>query len=139
MELPVKRTEVRYPLHILLVDDYQINLIVARNMLRKMGYAAEQVSCGQEALEAFSRCSYDLVLMDIYMPVMDGLECSRRIMSLPQAAGCKIVAVTASVISELPPEYSQAGIVDVLDKPITLDKLAGMIEKWGSRIHADKA
>ena len=88
-------------LRILMAEDNLVNQKVALKILERLGHTANVVANGQEALDALGRASYDIVLMDVHMPVMDGLEASRRILAqLPPAARPHIIALTASARPE---------------------------------------
>ncbi|MEO0942300.1 MAG: response regulator, partial [Cyanobacteria bacterium J06642_12] len=116
------------PLSILLVEDHSINQKVACLMLEKLGYRADIANNGLEAIEAVSRQHYDVLLMDIYMPEMDGLEATRQIrdrVSTPKQPW--IVAMTASAQAEFRERCIADGMNDFVSKPIQLDQLARAI------------
>ena len=118
---------------ILLVEDNQINQFVALSLLAKLGYDAEAVSNGQEAINAIKAKSYDLVLMDCQMPVMNGYEATAIIRrSPPDVLNAKIpiIAMTANAIKGDEIKCKKAGMDDYITKPVEPEKLAVIINKW---------
>ena len=104
---------------ILLVEDNPVNQKMALLMLKKLGYRADKAANGREALAALGAKSYDLILMDVQMPGMDGLEAARRIRALPGEAGdAPIIALTANVMAHQRAAYRAAGMDGVAAKPI---------------------
>jgi PAS domain S-box-containing protein len=125
-----RRTDV-VARRILLVDDNPLNQIVARAMLEKDGHYVVVVADGLEALAAVQERPFDLVLMDMQMPVMDGMEASRHIRQLDTAVrGIPIVALTANVMPEEIACCREAGMNDHLAKPIDRDLLRQIIATW---------
>ena len=97
-------------------------------MLKRLGWDAEVANNGLEALELLARQDYPVVLMDLQMPVLDGLETTRRIrqQSLPQPY---IIVVTANAFLEVKETVRQAGANDILTKPLHLEELAASLER----------
>jgi len=114
---------------ILLVEDNPVNQKMALLMLKRLGYRADKASNGREALAALETKSYDLILMDVQMPEMDGLEATREIRKRWPSRGPKIVALTAHAIAGDREKCLQAGMDDYLCKPIDLDDLKAAVEK----------
>jgi CheY-like chemotaxis protein len=118
---------------ILLAEDNITNQQVALAILRKFGLSADVVANGREALEALKTLPYDLVLMDVQMPEMDGLEATRRIRN-PQTAipnrSIPIIAMTAHAMQGDQEMCLEAGMNDYFTKPVSSAALAGAIEKW---------
>lgn len=115
-------------LRILLAEDNQLNQRLAVAMLEKAGHRVDVVANGSEAVEAVGRLPYDVVLMDIQMPEMDGVEATRRIRALSNgAAEVPIVAMTANALSGDREEYLAAGMTDYLSKPFDMTQLCDVI------------
>ncbi len=124
-------------LRILVAEDNAVNQRVARVMLGKLGYEPDVVSDGVRAVEAFRRRPYDLVLMDVQMPEMDGLAATRAIRALESgAARCRIVALTANAMAEDRQRCSDAGMDDFLAKPLSIRALGSVIERHASNARA---
>ena len=114
----------RHPLRILLAEDNVVNQKLAMRLLQQMGYRADLASNGIEAIESVERQPYDVVLMDVQMPEMDGLEASRRITAKwPPAARPRIVAMTANAMQGDREACLAAGMDDYVTKPIRVDAL----------------
>jgi len=117
-------------LHVLLVEDIELNVIVARSVLEKLGCSVEVAMTGSEALAMFDPQEFDLVLLDIQLPDMTGLDVSRAIHQ--QHAGVTLpplVALTANVLKDKK-EYLDAGMDDVLSKPLAVPALTAIIKKF---------
>ncbi len=104
--------------HILLVEDNEINQIIAEELLQKGGYTVDLANDGQEALEMIEKTQYDLVLMDIQMPVMDGLTASQKIREQQKFATLPIIAMSAHAMSGDKEKSLAHGMDDHLTKPI---------------------
>ncbi|MEP0747243.1 MULTISPECIES: response regulator [unclassified Coleofasciculus] len=120
----------QFPLRILLAEDNIVNQKVALYLLSQMGYRADIASNGLEVLEALHRQSYDVVLMDVQMPEMDGLTATRRIIGewLP-ASRPRIIAMTANAMQGDREECLKAGMDDYLSKPIRTEELIQALSK----------
>ena len=130
--LPVPARDT--PLRVLVVDDVAANRLVARAMLTSAGHHVTLVEDGSAALAAVQADDFDLVLMDLQMPVMDGLEATRRIRKLPPPRNqVPIVAVTASVLPEQVEACRAAGMDAHLSKPIDRESLLRMVSDFGRR------
>ncbi|MFP5316833.1 MAG: ATP-binding protein [Acidimicrobiia bacterium] len=117
------------PLRVLVAEDHPVNQQVAVLLLRKLGHQAEVVSDGTEVIEALERSRYDLVLMDMQMPEMDGLEASRVIHRRWPGDRPRIVAVTANAVAGDREDCLAAGMDDYLSKPFTLEELAAALAR----------
>jgi len=124
----------RLPLRLLLVEDHPVNQKLALQVLRKMGYQADLAGNGVEAVQAVERQPYDLVLMDVQMPEMDGLEATRCICQR-WAAGerPRIIAMTANAMQGDREECLAAGMDDYISKPIKIKELQSVLERWGAK------
>jgi CheY-like chemotaxis protein/nitrogen-specific signal transduction histidine kinase len=116
----------RHPLRILVADDLFVNQKMMLIMLQKMGYQAEAASNGLEVLEAVKRTRFDVILMDVNMPEMDGLEATRQLVALyPERP--RIVALTANVTLSEREGCLQAGMDDFIGKPIQTEALSAAL------------
>ena len=115
-------------LSILVVEDNPVNQKVARHMLARFGYRADVAWSGAEALEMLARRAYDLVLMDVQMPEMDGLETTRRIRARYPASGPRVVAMTANVSRSSIASCLEAGMDSFLGKPVVVADLAALLD-----------
>jgi GAF domain-containing protein/CheY-like chemotaxis protein len=114
----------RHPLRVLLAEDNVVNQKLALRLLSQMGYRADLASNGLEAIESVERQTYDVVLMDVQMPEMDGLEASRRICGKWQAnERPRIVAMTANAMDGDRELCLEAGMDDYITKPIRVEQL----------------
>ncbi len=124
--------ESRSSLHILLAEDNPVNQQVAVAMLVKRGHQVEVVNNGREALEAVAARDYDLVLMDIQMPEMDGFEATERIRGLPRGRTLPIIALTAHALSGERERCLERGMTGYLAKPFKAHDLFAAVEGRGA-------
>jgi signal transduction histidine kinase/DNA-binding response OmpR family regulator len=123
-----------HPLRILLAEDNVVNQKLAVRLLERMGYRADVVANGVEILEALERQSYDLLLSDVQMPEMDGLEATREIVRRwPEGERPWIVAMTAEAMAGDRERCLEAGMNDYVTKPIRPEELAAAIRRSPSR------
>jgi CheY-like chemotaxis protein len=122
--------ETRRRLTILLAEDNPVNQQVAATMLRRRGHHVDVVDDGQKAVDAVASRRYDVVLMDIQMPVLDGLAATRAIRRLPGGATLPIVALTAHALDEERDRYLQAGMSAHVTKPFKPHELFAAVEGW---------
>jgi len=121
----IAATPVPAPLRILVAEDNPVNQLVAVRLLERLGYQADLVGNGREALERLEQADYDVVLMDIQMPEMNGLEASRAICTRwPAERRPRIIAMTAEAMREDRESCLAAGMDDYLVKPVRLEDLA---------------
>jgi signal transduction histidine kinase len=117
---------------VLVVDDSEINILVARKFLTKWGLIVDHADNGQDAVEKIRHVSYDIILMDLQMPGMDGYETSRMIRSLPDDAHKRvpIIALSADVMMETRERVVQEGMNDYVSKPFNPNELYSKIVKY---------
>jgi len=128
-EAPQNRVALRGK-RVLLVEDNDINQQVARELLEDVGLAVDVAGDGQVALEMAQRAAYDLVFMDMQMPVMDGLTATRRLREVANLARLPIVAMTANAMEMDRQRCLEAGMNDVVVKPIDPDDLWTTLLRW---------
>jgi len=126
--------ELERPVRLLLVEDVAINRELVKTVLAPFDIEIETAEDGVAAIEAFRQGSYDLVLMDVQMPVMDGLTATRRIRASasPAAAATPIIAMTANVLPEQIAKCVEAGMDGHLGKPMNPTELLNAIAYWTS-------
>ena len=138
MEAPVKKLlptdfSSQFPLRILIAEDNAVNQKLTVRVLQKLGYKPEIADNGLEALQALKQNSFDLILMDIQMPEMDGLETTRQV-RLRTGDQPVIIAMTANAMQGDREECMKAGMDDYISKPVKLEILISLLEKWANHI-----
>jgi signal transduction histidine kinase/ActR/RegA family two-component response regulator len=124
----------KYPFRILLAEDNLVNQKVASRMMEKLGYRIDVVGNGQEAIDALQRQHYDVVLMDIQMPEMDGTTATQYIRkNFAPGSQPIIIAMTANALSGDREKYLQAGMDDYLSKPVKLETIEAALRRVGVR------
>jgi signal transduction histidine kinase/CheY-like chemotaxis protein len=118
------------PLQILLAEDNKMNQFIARKTFSKIGYTIDIADNGRVAIQMQDNKKYDLIFMDIQMPEMDGLEAARHIIEMYGNDAPPIIAMTANVLSEDEVKCKQAGMVDFISKPFTIERLEKVIQRW---------
>ncbi len=134
--------DLERPLRLLLVEDVAVNRELIQALLGPFGIEIETAENGHEAVEAMKRSAFDIVLMDVQMPVMDGLSATRAIRALPldRARSTPIIAMTANVLPDQIDRCHEAGMDDHLGKPIEPAKLLQALAVWSApREDADPA
>ncbi len=127
-------------LRVLLAEDNQVNQRVGLAMLRKAGHLVRVVGNGAEAVEAVRAEEFDIVLMDVQMPLLDGIEATRQIRALPEPRGLvPVVALTADAMTGAKEHYLQAGMDDYLAKPIRAAALLAKLAALAPAAPADEA
>lgn len=123
-------------LKILLVEDNIINQMVATRMLNRLGYRHDIAVNGKEAVDAVRGSNYDIVLMDILMPELDGLEAAKIIRNeIPPEKMPVLIAMTANAMTGDRENYLQAGMDDYISKPVSIEGLRQLFEKWQSNLN----
>ncbi|MFC5648756.1 PAS domain S-box protein [Paenibacillus solisilvae] len=118
-------------LRILIAEDNEVNQMVLKKMVKKLGYNSTAVLNGAEAIEAIKRHPYDIIFMDIQMPLMDGIQATQIIKeSLSSMKIPYIVAVTAHALKSDRERYLSAGMDEYISKPIQMDAVSDIIEKY---------
>jgi signal transduction histidine kinase/CheY-like chemotaxis protein/HPt (histidine-containing phosphotransfer) domain-containing protein len=117
--------------HVLVVEDNAVNQKVARRMLEKLGCTVDIASDGAAGVEAWIQGRYDLVLMDVHMPVMDGLTATREIRRRERGVRTRIIGLTADVFASRLQECRDAGMDGCVPKPIDLESLGRAIHRLG--------
>jgi len=118
---------------ILLAEDNQINAVLATTIIKRAGHSVDVAKNGEEAVEAVRRGDYHVVLMDMHMPEVDGLEAARRIRSLgSDISQVPIVALTANAMASDRQKCVAAGMDDFISKPFEPSELTDMVDKWAS-------
>ena len=126
-----------YPLRILVAEDNPVNQKWIKKILNKIGYDCEIAENGKIVLERVSHDHFDMILMDVQMPEMDGMEATRMIRVCLETQPV-IIAMTANVMQGDREECMQSGMNDYISKPVELNELLGMLEKWALSIKEKK-
>jgi two-component system sensor histidine kinase/response regulator len=137
LEAPVAlRTRPR----VLVAEDNAVNQLVVVRLLERLGCDVEVAANGQSALERFAAARFDLVLMDCYMPEMDGFEATTRMRAIDrEGERTPIIALTASVLDSDRRRCAEAGMDEVLAKPVQAERLADAVGRWTTQLHRKTA
>ncbi len=119
-------------LDVLLVEDNQVNQMVASGMLRKLGHRVTIVENGKQALQHLANHDCELVLMDCQMPVMDGFEATRQLRGMAGLEHLPVIAVTANAMEGDREQCLSAGMNDYLTKPYSIEAMREVLERWGA-------
>ncbi|MCX4027343.1 ATP-binding protein [Spartinivicinus marinus] len=139
-EMADKKQARDYNKHVLVVDDTPSNQMIARAVLNKLGFSVVITENGKAAITQILNHQFDIVFMDMHMPVLDGIEATKQIRSLAGDKGkTPIIALTANVMPEDKALCLQAGMNGVITKPITKDKIASEIDKVFSYKSAEES
>jgi CheY-like chemotaxis protein len=115
---------------VLLAEDNEINTLLAKTILEQVGFTVECAANGREAVEAASLRPFDLILMDVQMPEMDGLEATRRIRAMSgPAAQTPIIAMTANIMKSDRDICLEAGMNDFIAKPFDPEAFLGVLDR----------
>jgi len=131
LELLSSNLAQRFPLNILVAEDNPVNQQLLKLMLDKFGYGCDVVNNGVKVIEAISRCHYDLILMDIQMPEMGGIEATKMIRNLEKNSSrhIRIIAVTAGAMQGDRQNFLEAGMDDYISKPVRINELVQALLK----------
>ena len=121
------------PLSILVAEDNPSNQKVIVTMLKRLGYRPDVVADGKEVLQALELRPYDLILMDVRMPEMDGITATQVIRKLQPEEGPKIVAITAYALKGDQEKCLEAGMDDYISKPVKMEKLVEVLKRCGHK------
>ncbi|MEM7038949.1 MAG: response regulator, partial [Bacteroidota bacterium] len=125
----IPQTDAVFGLKVMVVDDDEVNLMVAERILLHLGCTATTVDSGKEALVEFEADEYDLILMDIQMPEMDGVETTKRLKRSQQTVP-PIIGLSANAMEGDAEKYMAQGLDDYLHKPVTLEDLGAKLAEW---------
>jgi CheY-like chemotaxis protein len=119
---------------ILIAEDSSVIQNLTRRILESQNYKIDSAKNGKQVLEKLEQEHYDLILMDINMPAMDGMECARQVRSLPDTkkAGIPIIAITGNARNYSIDDFKEAGINEYLPKPLNFDQLVTMVKNYTS-------
>lgn len=117
-------------IYILIADDNSVNQRVVDLSLKEKGFHLDFASNGEEAVRCCRETAYDLILMDLQMPVMDGLEACRQIRSDKAYVKIPVIALSGSLRSHYESKFIDAGMTDMLEKPFSKEELLSTIDKW---------
>ncbi len=129
---PAESSPTLHGVRVLLVEDNPVNQKVAIRLLQKLGCVVELAEDGRQALDKLENASYDIVLMDMQMPVMDGLTATRLLRQAEQQTGRHqiVIALTANAMQSDRDQCLAAGMDDYMSKPLTLDVLQSTLHRW---------
>jgi CheY-like chemotaxis protein len=116
-------------LRVLVAEDNAVNQKVIALMLQRLGHRVDTVANGAEAIAAVERAPYDVVLMDVQMPEIDGIAATRAIRAMPSQQATPVVALTANVFAEDRARCTEAGMTDFLAKPVRRDELIALLAR----------
>jgi CheY-like chemotaxis protein len=128
-ETNIDKVAEKFPLKILIAEDNKINQIIAQKVFQQLGYKVTLVSNGQEAVDAVNKNRYDVIFMDMQMPIMDGVTATLNIIKQHPVIAPKIIAMTANVLKADREKCFAAGMIDFIGKPINVDDIITAIEK----------
>ncbi|MGB1558187.1 MAG: response regulator, partial [Oceanococcaceae bacterium] len=130
LEAPLPKALGWPAVRVLLAEDSPTNQLVFQAMLRDSGYVVDVVGNGREAVEAIQRFPYDVILMDVFMPEMDGVEATRQIRKARQRSELPIIALTANAMQGDRERFMEAGMNEHLTKPLERQTLLAALYRW---------
>ncbi|MBK7214236.1 MAG: response regulator [Bacteroidales bacterium] len=133
-----KKLSDKLPLNILLAEDNYTNQELVITLMRKMGYNIDSVDNGRKVLDMMETKKYDIILMDVQMPIMNGMEATSAINEqYPEGERPYIIAITANAMPGDRERFLEAGMVDYLSKPIRFKDVQEVLVRWGRKVHAN--
>ena len=122
---------------VLIAEDSSVIQTLTKKILQMQSFDITSVKNGQQVLDILQNEHFDIILMDINMPVMDGMECTRSIRALPdpEKAGIPIIAITGNAQNYSLDEFKEAGINDYLPKPLNFDILVETVKKYAESVN----
>jgi signal transduction histidine kinase/CheY-like chemotaxis protein len=134
-----KKLSDKLPLEILLAEDNYTNQELVITLMRKMGYNIDSVDNGRKVLDMMETKKYDIILMDVQMPIMNGMEATAAIHDIyDEHERPYIIAITANAMPGDRERFLDAGMVDYLSKPIRFKDVQEVLVRWGRKVHANK-
>jgi CheY-like chemotaxis protein len=134
-----KKLSDKLPLNILLAEDNYTNQELVITLMRKMGYNIDAVDNGRKVLDMMENKKYDIILMDVQMPIMNGMEATSAILDqYPEGERPYIIAITANAMPGDRERFLEAGMVDYLSKPIRFKDVQEVLVRWGRKIQNKK-
>jgi signal transduction histidine kinase/CheY-like chemotaxis protein len=132
-----KKLSDKMPLSILLAEDNYTNQELVITLMRKMGYNIDSVDNGRKVLDLMETKKYDIILMDVQMPIMNGIEATQAIHNTyPEGERPYIIAITANAMPGDRERFLESGMVDYLSKPIRFKDVQEVLVRWGRKVHA---
>jgi len=134
-----KKLSDKLPLNILLAEDNFTNQELVITLMRKMGYDIDSVDNGRKVLDMMESKKYDIILMDVQMPIMNGMEATAAIIDqYPEEERPYIIAITANAMPGDRERFLESGMVDYLSKPIRFKDVQEVLVRWGRKVQAKK-
>lgn len=130
---PAGKLADKYPFRILLAEDNLVNAKYMSKVLERLGYQIELAQNGQIAVEKVAEQSFDLIFMDMQMPVMGGLDATKHILQSSVEHAPLIIALTANAMEKDRQECLEAGMVDFVSKPVKIEQIRQVIVRWGDK------
>ncbi|MFM2190089.1 MAG: hypothetical protein RL491_475, partial [Bacteroidota bacterium] len=130
-----------YPMRIMVAEDNTVNQTLARIIFQRLGYEPDMAENGQAAVELAALRNYDIIFMDVQMPIMDGIDATKAIISsLPtDTKPPVIVAMTAYAMEDDREKCKEAGMIDYLSKPVTIDDIRRLLIKYGEQFNRQRS
>jgi len=135
-------TQRQYKANVLVAEDNPINQLVTREIMKTFGLNPIMVDNGIDAVETIANENIDLVIMDVQMPRMDGIEATSKIREMEQSSGSDkripIIAFTANAMAGDREKYLEAGMDDYLSKPVDMESFSNLFERWMIHLLTDE-